>query len=1133
MNKFLKGLVALLLAISPVFSELNVFAEESGTQTPETQATTTSSGYVITPGEVPVGEDGYSYVRPGLVTNQYGEEVYQIFYYSQGHSHTSAGWSGYVPSGSKTLFMSGDLKNPSNLGIGTTSYSATQGYQQAIFANGTYTGDIVSIQGAIYSSLLVTNTGEIWYTGESKYNMFGAAAERRTAAEKTQWVKMETTGIPANEKVVDAVLGQYEVFVITDAGNLYAQGGKVYQYFGQYGHVTSGNNDWKNANDFGKFKKVAIPNGEAVSRIWSANATEDDSLEYSRWFIVETTNGYWGAGSSSTARQAIGAFYSKGYGVGTAQAGMYQVMMGGTDGKIKAMPAGFIDQLVSYGDLTVVHILGTDGKVYTTGKSYWGNVSGTQYSYFKGWYYYADSKTSPTVYSKNESSVDVDVTQNIWDTNYFAYNDSLTDVEQFYDGILTLSYRSTDGTFMLGSEAGAAAGLSIKRMTSTSTDNYMYRGLALPCNWVYLRQVQAIENASEYYWVSTTWDKREAMTREYFVGMWQGSLAVDQDGFLRAAVKKYNYGETSADKTLSFPQVVAGVSTIRTVENYANVSNYNYLHSYYDNKITTKQTNARVVGEYMMFGGIQLASPIHTYDGEGTNNATDPFTVSLGPTYSGNYGLDPNNPGKASYKIYTDYEVYFSDEKGTIGASTGIVGTADITDVEAVLDLSGLAPGYYVTKSNRYVTDSTGVTYASTDLYTTFVISSGPRLSVPAITEITASDVPYEIKEDSGVSAIVRPSTDVTKDVYIEGYTPTNAALGNFTVGTVNTNSGDTQKNVEFTVETVDKTTTGVYVYTFAVEKNGEADTKNGVYVVNDGSIVIGEEYILQASDFLIGYNEFDDTDQFLMDKANVHVYDMTGQEITDSVVITVDAGTWKQEYGSTHDITFSVTEPTTGKTLTRVVEGSIDHLPTFTFDPLVLDVKETAVTADSYKIGVTAYDEEDGVLDNYTIDKDLENLDAGIYTVTYSVTDSHGNTATANRPVIINDGTIYVGDKYILRAHDFTVRLGQVDTSDAAIIREAKVEVIEIATMLNAFDDVTFTVNPAGYKKEIGEYPGITIKVNEDTNLVGTVMATVVAGEAPVLVAPDFTEVKLGESFDIWAGVSVNDAEDSLTLAD
>ncbi|MDR2109348.1 MAG: DUF5011 domain-containing protein [Coriobacteriales bacterium] len=171
---------------------------------------------------------------------------------------------------------------------------------------------------------------------------------------------------------------------------------------------------------------------------------------------------------------------------------------------------------------------------------------------------------------------------------------------------------------------------------------------------------------------------------------------------------------------------------------------------------------------------------------------------------------------------------------------------------------------------------------------------------------------------------------------------------------------------------------------------------------------------------------------------------------------------------------------------------------------PLVVPVRDKAglLTPAELMVGVSAKDAEDGdITSKVIIDQngdgkaDEVKIDAsvpGVTKVTYSVTDSAGNTATVARAVIIDDGSYRYNANYILRANSFIIRLSDVATKDkAAQIKERsearawKSDGTELAKeKINVDKD-------GGYQKVIGEYL-VTLNLLDDPSLIRSITAKV-----------------------------------------
>ncbi len=183
--------------------------------------------------------------------------------------------------------------------------------------------------------------------------------------------------------------------------------------------------------------------------------------------------------------------------------------------------------------------------------------------------------------------------------------------------------------------------------------------------------------------------------------------------------------------------------------------------------------------------------------------------------------------------------------------------------------------------------------------------------------------------------------------------------------------------------------------------------------------------------------------------------------------------------------------------------------------------------------VGVTANDAEDGSLTSeVSVSSGSVDINtAGIYVLTYSVTDSDSNTTTSNRTILVNDGTFTAGTTYIMRAQNFSLRVGEVSTTTPAIVSRSQATVYSKTTGL--VDATAVQVdNLGGYTQTAGTY-NIVLSVTGDSGASRTVTATVVTGSLPTISGATFAEVALNGSFDPRSGVTASDTEDGdLTLA-
>lgn len=88
----------------------------------------------------------------------------------------------------------------------------------------------------------------------------------------------------------------------------------------------------------------------------------------------------------------------------------------------------------------------------------------------------------------------------------------------------------------------------------------------------------------------------------------------------------------------------------------------------------------------------------------------------------------------------------------------------------------------------------------------------------------------------------------------------------------------------------------------------------------------------------------------------------------------------------------------------------------------------------------------------------------AGIYEVEYFITDSDGNTSTARRIVLVNDGSFIISEYYIIQARDFIRRVSEVDTSADGMILAASARAFRINEDWTTSDILVSVVETDGF---------------------------------------------------------------------
>ncbi len=289
----------------------------------------------------------------------------------------------------------------------------------------------------------------------------------------------------------------------------------------------------------------------------------------------------------------------------------------------------------------------------------------------------------------------------------------------------------------------------------------------------------------------------------------------------------------------------------------------------------------------------------------------------------------------------------------------------------------------------------------------------------------------------------------------------------------------------------------GIYVVDYQVtDTDGNTMNVSKVVLVNDGTLVSDGNYVIRATDIDLGYSKWTNDDAALRELSQVKVYDISNRadvtQIEDLTNVKVETSNWMQEEGIEGQVKYSYTTARRilrNQTISITVKATLDHLPVMTLDNDVIMLPtgiSTQSVYDSYLNKVSITDKEDGNLNEQvkiTAPKLSEIKSGQVYSVIYSVTDSHGNTVTKQTALYINDGGINrVGD-YLVVANDFTMESAQYDSSDANIILQSNLTIYDLA----------------GNKLNLEDVKGLRIDSSKLENKNGTYIVTFIIGDDAV----------------------------------
>lgn len=218
---------------------------------------------------------------------------------------------------------------------------------------------------------------------------------------------------------------------------------------------------------------------------------------------------------------------------------------------------------------------------------------------------------------------------------------------------------------------------------------------------------------------------------------------------------------------------------------------------------------------------------------------------------------------------------------------------------------------------------------------------------------------------------------------------------------------GDVTGKVIVTANDVDTSKIGTYHITYSVT-NSDGNTTTKTITV---TVTSNDAPVISAIDQTVKKGEKFDP------KAGVTASDTEDGTLTNKISVqSNDVDTSKV---GTYHVTYSVTDSdgnTTTKTITVTVTSN--DVPTITASDIVQRIHTTY----DVKKAVTAQDTEDGDITNKitVTSNDVDTEKAGVYHVTYSVTDSDGNTITKTIKV-----TILTNDAPIINTQDVYLKVG------------------------------------------------------------------------------------------------------------
>ncbi|MBC2099240.1 DUF5011 domain-containing protein [Listeria booriae] len=315
------------------------------------------------------------------------------------------------------------------------------------------------------------------------------------------------------------------------------------------------------------------------------------------------------------------------------------------------------------------------------------------------------------------------------------------------------------------------------------------------------------------------------------------------------------------------------------------------------------------------------------------------------------------------------------------------------------------------------------------------------------------------------------------------------------------TEDGDVTGNITVTANDVNVNQEGTYHVTYSVTDSDDNTTTKTITVTvtsNDAPVITAADKTVKKGasfDPMAGVSASDTEDGNVTDKVTV-----TANDVDTSAV-------------GTYHVTYSVTD-SDGNTTTKTITVTV----TSNDAPVITASDKTLKKGGSFDpmAGVSASDTEDGnITSSVSVTaNDVDTSAVGTYHVTYSVTDSDGNTTTKTITVTVtsNDAPVIVAsDQTIKKGKAFDVMAG-VSASD-----------LEDGDVTGG---ITVTANDVD-TNTVGTYHVTYSVTDSDGNTTTkTITVTITSNDAPTFTTSD-VYLKVGDKFNPYAGITASDTED------
>nr|WP_172692175.1 immunoglobulin-like domain-containing protein [Paeniclostridium sordellii]AUO31689.1 hypothetical protein [Paeniclostridium sordellii] len=374
-------------------------------------------------------------------------------------------------------------------------------------------------------------------------------------------------------------------------------------------------------------------------------------------------------------------------------------------------------------------------------------------------------------------------------------------------------------------------------------------------------------------------------------------------------------------------------------------------------------------------------------------------------------------------------------------------------------------------------------------------------------------NVTLNVKMDKG-QTLVKDSVKIVNQTNGKDITKTMKITQNSDELIINT--GKVQRDTVFEVLFTTKVDSFAKVYTTQFGAISNTGQKGG-FSISSGFIqgYIGTIPKIIATNKSVLINTIKNHKEFLL--SGVTANDLESGNLTDKITVDDSKVDWNKP--GVYPVTYSVAD-SDGNTVSKTIELTIKSND----KPVISGVDDISIkegTTFNPMTGVTATDTEDGnITKDIKVTGTVDTDKPGKYELTYTVTDTDGNTTTVKRIVTVNPKMVVINNPPVIKAEDKTIKVGDKFNPMTGVTATDK-EDGNITKDIKVIEDTVNTSKVGTYKVvyEVTDSKGATATK--------TITVTVISNDKPVISGADNVSIKEGSPFNPMTGVTATDTED------